>query len=66
MTSWEEDAYFAAWGWDKDLIKRVWWAPTGHFIAYDTVMELSSAGPEGEQELREIIQRYGEKQHAER
>lgn len=64
MTSWEEDAYFQEWGWEKDLIKRCYWAPDGRYITFDTVMSLSSSGSDGEAELKGIIRRYGER-HAE-
>lgn len=61
MNSWDEDALFTEWGWFKDLIKRRYESPSGAFITFDQVMEISTS-PEGEQALVATVRQYGERQ----
>lgn len=58
MSSMDEDALFAEWSWTKDLIKRQYEGPFGHYLGFDDVVGLTST-PEGEAYLRTVVATYG-------
>lgn len=60
MSSWDEDKLFADWGWEKDLINRVYRGPFNHELGFDAVMQLTST-PDGEAQLKAFVRRYGKK-----
>lgn len=63
MNSWEEDELFRQWGWEKDLIQRVYIAPSGHKVTFDEVMSVTQS-EQGEAALRQVVREFGEKQTA--
>lgn len=59
MSSMEEDALFAEWGWEKDLIQRHYTGPYGHIIGFDDIVGLTTT-PEGEAYLRTVVASFGQ------
>lgn len=56
MNSDEERALFEGCGWEYDYIAREWVSSDGkRRVSIDSVMEVTSEGPEGEERLRALV-----------
>lgn len=69
MNSDEERVLFESWGWTQDLVGRRWVSPVRQgmhikrcaVVTYDELMDYTTT-PWGEQELKDIIRRWGIRQ----
>lgn len=60
MNSMEEDALFKEYGWEKDLIQRIWISPVQNMkLSFDTLMDLTAYGRDGQVALEKMIKQFG-------
>lgn len=61
MNSMEEKELFESWGWEQDLVQRLWRAPVGGaVIMIDSLVEYMET-PEREEELKRLVASYGKR-----
>lgn len=59
MNSFEEQAFFEQYGWERNYVQRTWTAPDGTVLHINQVVSLSQS-QEGEVRLQTFIRLHGE------